>query len=164
MHSAPSPPHFPPGADARLRRLRYVAWLLDRSIPIGRWRIGLDPILGLVPGAGDWIGAVLSLYVLYEGARLGLPVSLLARMAGNILVEAVGGTVPILGDFFDAAWQANFRNFQLIETHYRPEVVSRSFRQVAVAFAIFAVCLLGALAAALVFVVRFIVALVAGFS
>ena len=102
----------------RLQRLRTLAWLLDRSIPIGRWRIGLDPILGILPGAGDWIGAVLSLYVVYESARLGAPARLLARMGGNILLEALIGTVPILGDLFDFAWQANSRNFALIENYH----------------------------------------------
>lgn len=122
----------PPGAEAarRLRRVRALAWMLDRSIPIGRWRIGLDPILGLMPGAGDWIGALLSLYVLYEGARLGLPRRVLGRMTGNILLEAVVGTVPVLGDLFDFAWQANIRNVQLIERHYRPQLEPRSFRAI----------------------------------
>ena len=102
----------------RLQRLRTLAWLLDRSIPIGRWRIGLDPILGILPGAGDWIGAVLSLYVVYESARLGAPARLLARMGGNILLEALIGTVPVLGDLFDFAWQANARNVALIESYH----------------------------------------------
>ena|SRR5688572_27063399 len=109
----------------RLQRLRTLAWLLDRSIPIGRWRIGLDPILGILPGAGDWIGAVLSLYVVYESARLGAPAQLLARMGGNILVEALIGTVPLVGDLFDFAWQANSRNLVLIEKHHAKMEPSR---------------------------------------
>ena len=102
----------------RIQRLRTLAYVLDRSIPIGRWRIGLDPIIGILPGAGDWIGALLSLYVVYESARLGAPARLLARMGGNILVEALVGMVPVLGDLFDFAWQANTRNLALIERHY----------------------------------------------
>lgn len=145
-----------------MRRLRYVAWLLDRSIPIGRWRIGLDPIIGLLPGVGDWIGTLLSLYVLYEGARLGLPLSVLGRMAGNIFIEALVGAVPLLGDIFDAAWQANWRNLRLIEQHYQAATALRSFRQVALAFAIFALGLLGALAALLVLVVRLTLGLFTG--
>src|SRR5687768_15657079 len=101
-----------------MQRLRKLAWVLDRSIPIGRWRIGIDPILGILPGAGDWIAAVLSLYVIYESARLGAPAGLLLRMGGNILLEAVIGTVPVVGDLFDFAWQANTRNLALIERHY----------------------------------------------
>jgi len=106
-------------SERRLKRLRALAWMLDRSIPLGRWRIGLDPIIGLLPGAGDWIGAVLSLYVVYESARLGAPARLLARMGGNILVDVLIGTIPLVGDLFDFAWQANSRNLALIENHYR---------------------------------------------
>jgi hypothetical protein len=110
----------------RLKRLRALSWLLDRSIPIGRWRIGLDPILGMIPAVGDWVGAVLSLYIVYQAARLGIPARHLARMGGNILLEALVGTVPLLGDLFDFAWQANSRNVTLIERHHRPAARPRS--------------------------------------
>ena len=116
-----------------MQRLRKLAWVLDRSIPIGRWRIGIDPILGILPGAGDWIAAVLSLYVVYESARLGAPGALLLRMGGNILIEAVIGTVPVVGDLFDFAWQANTRNLALIERHYSSDRFRReprSMRQI----------------------------------
>lgn len=125
-------------ADRRLQRLRWLAWLLDRSIPVGRWRIGLDPIIGLIPGLGDWLGAVASLYIVYEAARLGMPKSVLGRMAGNILVETIIGAVPVLGDVFDFAWQANARNLQLIDHHYQPALPSRPMRRIWLAGAIFA--------------------------
>jgi hypothetical protein len=117
-------------ANRRLKRLRGLAHFLDRSIPLGRWRIGFDPIIGLIPGLGDWVGAVLSLYVLYEGARLGMPARVIARMGGNILVEAVVGAVPIVGDLFDFAWQANTRNLALIERHYQPNYPPRSMEKI----------------------------------
>src|SRR5688572_20814489 len=88
-------------ASKRLNRLRRLTWILDRSIPIGNSRIGLDPIIGLVPGVGDWIASPLSVYLLYEGARLGLPYAVLGRMTANIGIEAVVGAVPVLGDLFD---------------------------------------------------------------
>jgi hypothetical protein len=145
--------------EPRLRRLRWVAWLLDRSIPIGgKWRIGLDPLLGLLPGAGDWLGAALSLYILYEAARLGVPGRILVAMAGNILVEAIVGAVPVLGDLFDFVWQANSRNLQLLERHYDTSLRARPLRHIGVAFAIFAFVVLG-LSALLAFVlVRGVVA------
>ena len=144
---APIPPE-PVSHDAavRLRRLRGLAWLLDRSIPIGKWRIGLDPILGLLPGAGDWIGALLSFYVLYEGARLGMPGPVLVRMAGNIFVETIIGAVPVLGDLFDFVWQANARNLALIEQHYRPELRGRPMRRVGIAVGVFLFLVLAVLA------------------
>jgi hypothetical protein len=117
---------FSADAGRRLARLRRLSWLLDRAIPVGRWRIGIDPIIGLVPGMGDWIGAILSLYILYQGARLGVPAGVVARMGGNILVEAVFGAVPVLGDIFDFAWQANTRNLTLIERHCHPTLELRS--------------------------------------
>lgn len=146
----------PPTADAqrRLRRLQRLAWVLDRSIPIGRWRVGLDPIIGLLPGAGDWIGALLSLYVLYEGARLGVPGGVLWRMTGNILIEVIVGAVPVLGDLFDFAWQANMRNLALVEKHFRPEQRGRSFRRVALPVLLAALLILAGLAALVVFIVR----------
>lgn len=155
-------PRAAPPADAgrRLQRLRSLAWLLDRSIPIGgRWRIGLDPIIGLVPGAGDWIGSALSLYVLYEGARLGLPFGALLRMAGNILIEAIVGTVPLLGDLFDFAWQANSRNLAVVEQEYRPALPGRSFSRIWFALSLFALAILGLLGAMTFFVVNGILAL-----
>ncbi len=104
----------------RLKRLRRLAWILDRSIPIGGYRIGLDPIIGLIPGGGDMLGGMLSLVILYDAARLGLPARVLFRMLGNILLETIVGTIPLLGDLFDFAWQANVRNLRLAEKHYDP--------------------------------------------
>jgi hypothetical protein len=124
-------------AGRRLRRLRGLSWFLDRSIRIGKWRIGVDPILGLVPGVGDWIGALLSLYILYQGARLGVPAGVVARMGGNILVETIVGAVPVLGDLFDFAWQANTRNLALIERHYQPHLEPRSLRKMWLAVGVF---------------------------
>jgi hypothetical protein len=154
---------MPADADKRFRRLRRLSWLLDRSIPLGRkMRIGVDPIIGLLPGAGDWIGALLSLYVLYEGARLGMPAGVLSRMAGNILVEAIVGAVPFLGDLFDFVWQANMRNVQLIETHYRPEYRGRTLRSVWIALFIFAAIVLGLLGTLVYVIARGIVGLFQG--
>jgi hypothetical protein len=137
-YATPIPPE-PVSGDAatRLRRLRGLTWLLDRSIPIGKYRIGLDPILGVLPAAGDWIGALLSFYVLYEGARLGMPNRVLARMGGNILVETVVGAIPFLGDLFDFVWKANAKNLALIEQHYHPRLEGRSMRTLGLILALF---------------------------
>jgi len=106
-------------AERRARRARALGQLLDNSLPIpgtGR-RIGLDAIIGLVPGVGDLIGAVLSGYIVLEAARAQVPALTLARMLGNIAIDTLAGVVPALGDVFDAAWKANLKNAALLERH-----------------------------------------------
>jgi len=101
----------------RVGRLRRLSYLLDNSIPIPGtpFRIGLDSIIGLVPGIGDFVGGAFSLYIILEAARLGAPRSLLARMGWNVAIDVLVGTVPLLGDLFDAGWKANMRNLALLE-------------------------------------------------
>ncbi len=110
-------PAGPPGVPRDLALARVVARLLDDAIPIPGtgWRIGIDPLLGLVPGIGDAIGAVLAGWVVVIAARLGAPPVVLARMALHVGVDAVVGTIPLLGDAFDAGWKANVRNLRLLE-------------------------------------------------
>lgn len=132
-----------PDVARRLKRLRMLAWILDRSIPIGGgYRIGLDPIIGLIPGFGDWLGAGLSLWLVFEAVRLGVPAPVIARMGLNILIETVAGAVPLVGDVFDAAWQANQRNLKLVERHYDPQSHPRSLRGVALLFGVVALLFL----------------------
>jgi len=139
---------IPPEAAARLARLRRLAFLMDRSIPIGGGRsIGLDPLIGLIPGVGDWAGAVISSWIVYQGILLGMPLRVLVAMGLNIAIEALVGTVPVVGDLFDAAWQANYRNLRLIEKHYDPRRRPRSLRGVLFAFAVCTVLFFAAIAA-----------------
>ncbi len=138
-----------PDADPRLRRLRNLAWLLDQSFTVGGKRFGLDPLIGLIPGLGDWAGAGLSLYVVYEAMRLGLPWPVIGRMVGNIAVEAIVGAVPVAGDVFDFLWQANTRNLQLVDRHYRPHHRPRSVRAVGAVFLVLCVAVLALLLAAI---------------
>jgi hypothetical protein len=98
-----------------------LAWLMDRSIPIGRWKIGLDGIIGLVPGLGDLVGALISGLIVAAGIRAGLPRSAIARMVANVGVEAIVGAVPFLGDVFDMAFKANTRNVQIYREALRGE-------------------------------------------
>jgi len=103
----------------RLARIRRLAWLLDSSmrLPGTRFRFGLNSLVGLTPAAGDAAMAAISLYIVYEAYQLGLPKSQLARMLGNVAVETVAGSVPLLGDVFDATFKANLRNIALIDAH-----------------------------------------------
>ena len=117
--------------DAIRRRLGRLAWLLDSSIelPGTRFRIGLDAILGLVPGVGDLLGVLASGYIVREAARLGASPSVLTRMAFNVAVEGIVGLVPLFGDIFDAVWKANQRNYALLEEHMRnPRRTARASR------------------------------------
>lgn len=100
---------------AAVRRMQAVARLLDESVrlPGTRFRVGLDPIVGLLPGAGDALTGALSLYVVVEAARLGVTYTTLVRMLANVGVDVVGGSIPVLGDLFDAVWKANVRNVDL---------------------------------------------------
>ena len=111
----------------RLRRLDKLSRLLDNAfaIPGTRFRIGLDGILGLIPGIGDATGAALSIYLIVQAARLGLPVSTVLRMVGNVALETVVGAVPIVGDIFDIVWKANIRNMALLRGH-RPLAVAKA--------------------------------------
>lgn len=110
------------GSDGRLgpegtERLRTLALLLDRAIriPGTRIRIGLDPILGLLPGLGDALAVGLSGYLIVQAARAGAPRGLLLRMLWNVAVDAIVGSVPLVGDVFDVAWAANVKNVELLE-------------------------------------------------
>ncbi|GCF86327.1 hypothetical protein GSbR_29270 [Geobacter sp. SVR] len=99
-------------------RLARLAWLMDNSIPIpGGAKIGIDPLIGLIPWVGDLLGALVSSFILSEAARLGIPKSVLLKMAFNTALDALIGAVPFLGDLFDFAWKANMRNVRLLE-HY----------------------------------------------
>jgi hypothetical protein len=86
-------------------------------IPGTNIRFGLDPILGLIPGAGDAAGAVLAGWIFVEAIRLGASRATLIRIAGNVALDAGLGAVPVLGDIFDFVWKANLRNVALLERH-----------------------------------------------
>jgi hypothetical protein len=115
-----------PRTAERMRRLRSLAWLLDNSIPLpGGYRIGLDPIIGLVPGLGDAIGALISAFIINEARSLGAPRSILLRMIGNVAIETVIGAIPFAGDLFDAAFKANSRNLALLARYQLDPIGSR---------------------------------------
>jgi hypothetical protein len=113
------PADYPRDAPERLQRLRGLAWLLDNALPLpGGFRVGIDPLIGLIPGLGDALGALFSAYVINEARYLGAPRRLLARMMINVLIETVVGAIPFAGDIFDAAFKANARNVALLERHH----------------------------------------------
>lgn len=104
----------------RLRRMRGLARLMDFAIGIPGTRIsfGADSILGLVPGFGDVAGAAVSLIIVNEARRLGVPNDKLLRMLINIGVDTVGGSIPLVGDLFDVFFKSNRRNVDLALEHF----------------------------------------------
>jgi uncharacterized protein DUF4112 len=103
----------------RVKRLQRLAELWDSAfrIPGTSVRVGLDPIVGLVPGIGDAAGALVSAYIVLEAARFDVPGTTLLHMLANVAIDALLGTVPVIGDIFDVTWRANLRNVALIERH-----------------------------------------------
>jgi hypothetical protein len=124
-----------PGVREARERLKWLAWLLDSSIPVPgtSFTVGIDALIGLVPVLGDLVGVLLSSYIMSEAARLGAPRTLLLRMAFNVGVEGVIGIIPFAGDLFDAAWKANQRNVRLLDAWLdRPDHARRSNRAFAI--------------------------------
>jgi hypothetical protein len=118
---------------SQLERLRALTRLLDDAIPIPgtKYRFGLDAIIGLVPGLGDAIGAIFSVFIVYHAARLGAPKTTLLRMMSNIGVDTIVGEIPLLGDLFDFGWKANRKNLILLEQHLNePTTARRASRRV----------------------------------
>ncbi len=102
-----------------LQKIRKIANLLDTAIgiPGTKIRFGLDPILGLFPGGGDLVSAVISGYMIYLAASFGLEQSKIFKMIRNVAIETAIGSVPIVGDIFDAYFKANLRNLEILESH-----------------------------------------------
>jgi len=103
------------GATGALERMDAAATLLDDGmrVPGTDFRFGLDPLLGILPVAGDTVATVFSLYIVLEAARAGVSATTLVRMGLNLAVDYASGLVPIAGDLFDAYWKANRRNVNL---------------------------------------------------
>ena len=103
-----------------LKQLNYLAKLMDAQfrVPGTNFRFGLDGIIGLIPGAGDLSTFAVSGYMVWVMANNGASGLVLARMTFNILIDAIVGAIPILGDLFDVAFKANMRNMRLMQQHY----------------------------------------------
>ena len=112
---------------ATLNRIRKLSRLMDTSIRIPgiKFRIGIDPIIGLIPGAGDLISTAFSAYIIFLATRFPIPAQDLGQMIFNVALEAIVGTVPLVGDVFDAFYKSNIRNLEILEQHlskFEPEL------------------------------------------
>src|SRR3954468_20694774 len=103
----------------RLARIDALARLLDSAlvVPGTNIRFGLDAIVGLVPGIGDFLTSLVSLYIVHEARQLGAPTHVLVRMVANIAIDGIVGSAPLAGDIFDVMWRANRRNMTLLYGH-----------------------------------------------
>jgi hypothetical protein len=97
--------------------LERLSWLMDDlfRVPVLGWRFGLDALIGLIPGFGDSATSLVSFYILASAVRYRVPKVTLARMGLNIALDYVVGSLPLLGDFVDAAWKANHKNLDLLK-------------------------------------------------
>ena len=104
--------------DPRLADVEALARWLDYAFALpGGFRFGVAGVIGLIPGIGDVLDALLSLYIVLRAIQLGAPRVTLARMLVNVGIEALAGSVPLIGDLFDVAFKANRRNYQLLKNH-----------------------------------------------
>ena len=107
-----------PSHDSAVRRMQTVANLLDTAfvIPGTKQRVGIDAIIGLIPGAGDVLTTLLSSYIIWEARNLGVSRVALARMLANLGIHAAIGSLPIVGDLFDAFFRVNQRNMRIVRS------------------------------------------------
>jgi NADH:ubiquinone oxidoreductase subunit 5 (subunit L)/multisubunit Na+/H+ antiporter MnhA subunit len=107
-------------SDPRFKNLDVLAKLMDSQfrIPGTNIRFGLDALIGLVPGAGDFVSFLVSSYLVSNAINKGASGYVLSRMVLNIVVDALVGAIPVLGDIFDVAFKANQRNVKLLQQHY----------------------------------------------
>jgi len=116
-----------------------IAWIMDGAIPIGgRFSIGLDSVLGLVPGLGDVIGALIGMVIVLRAMQAGIPRVAIARMTTNIAIDTLIGSIPILGDVFDVIYKSNIKNLRIYE-----EAVASGRQSAARHWGFFAALLIG---------------------
>jgi hypothetical protein len=118
-----SPPRGGMAHEVRLERLEWLAHVMDTAIviPGTNIRLGADALIGLFPGIGDLATAGVASYVVLEAHRMGAPKHLVARMIGNIVIDSLAGSVPLVGDLFDVAFRANVRNVRLLRQHFEQQ-------------------------------------------
>lgn len=138
--------------------LRKFAYLMDEAIRIpGTGRgIGLDAALGFIPGIGDVVAALLSVWIVIGALRHRVPLPKIVRMVVNVLLDLVIGEIPVVGDIFDIAFEENLMNMRLLLAHRDRSRPPRSFAGIGVA-AVFILVLIATIGISLI---AFLVAVV----
>lgn len=106
-----------------VRIARILTRLLDTHFGIGKFRFGLEPLLGLIPGVGDFIGLFFSFYIVWIATRLGLPEKEISRMIRHIVIDFIIGIIPFIGDIGDFAYKANSKNMAIIDRYVQADVI-----------------------------------------
>jgi hypothetical protein len=121
--------------DSRVARARTFAKMLDSAarVPGTNIRVGLDSLLGLIPGVGDATGAIFSGYLILLASRMGLPRETITRMVVNVAIDTIVGGIPVLGDLFDIGWKSNMKNVELLQASVDPVHVQQPANRALVA-------------------------------
>jgi len=104
-------------SDRSIKFARRLSKLMDEQFEFVGIKFGLDPIVGIIPVVGDLLPLIVSMYLVWVGARFKLPRHKLIAMAVNILIDYLAGLIPIAGDIFDIGVKANMRNLKILERH-----------------------------------------------
>ena len=117
-----------------LLALRNFARLMDQAFPIPgtNIRVGLDAVVGLIPGIGDVVGGILSTWIIFGALRHRVPPRIIGRMVLNVVIDLLVGAVPVAGDVFDFMFEENMRNMRLLEQYRDRRRPPRSSAQIAV--------------------------------
>ena len=101
------------------RRIGRVTHVLDElvSVPGTPIKVGLDPVIGVIPIAGDALAALVGVWVILEASRFGIPRVVLGRMVANLVLDLGIGAIPLLGDAYDLFFRSNSRNLALFRRH-----------------------------------------------
>ena len=121
--------------EEKLLRLKLLGNRLDEiiTIPGTKYKIGIDPIIGIFPVIGDLLGSIISIYIIYSGSKMGVSSQVIAKMSLNLGIDFTVGLIPIFGDIFDMGWKANKKNIELIEKNINQTKENNGFNNLIIA-------------------------------
>lgn len=109
--------------NGHIRLARMLTEMLDNKFGVGKFKFGLDPIVGAVPGLGDIITTAISLYIVWIGVQLRMPQEKIAHMISNVVADFIIGIIPVVGDIADVFYHSNSRNMKIIDDFLATSVI-----------------------------------------